>query len=35
VNRALQTFVSRGLITIDGPVITLRDLPGLRRRAGG
>jgi CRP-like cAMP-binding protein len=34
VNRALQTFVSRGLITIDGPVITLRDLPALHRRAG-
>jgi CRP/FNR family cyclic AMP-dependent transcriptional regulator len=35
VNRALQTFVSRGLITIDGPVIALRDLPELRRRAEG
>ncbi|HEY5844964.1 MAG TPA: Crp/Fnr family transcriptional regulator [Mycobacterium sp.] len=35
VNRALQTFVSRGMITIDGPVITLRDLPALRRRADG
>ncbi|HEY5881636.1 MAG TPA: Crp/Fnr family transcriptional regulator [Nakamurella sp.] len=33
VNRALHTFVTRGLITIDGPVIALRDLPGLRRRA--
>ena len=33
VNRALQLLASRGLITIDGQVITLRDLPGLRRRA--
>ena len=33
VNRALQLLASRGLITIDGQIITLRDLPGLRRRA--
>ncbi len=33
VNRALQLLASRGLISIDGRVITLRDLPGLRRRA--
>jgi len=34
VNRALQVLASRGLISIDGQVIMLRDLPGLRRRAG-
>ena len=34
VNRALQLLASRGLISIDGRAITLRDLPGLRRRAG-
>jgi len=33
VNRALQLLASRGLISIDGRVITVRDLPGLRRRA--
>lgn len=33
VNRALQTFAARGLIAIDGQVIVLHDLPGLRRRA--
>ena len=34
VNRALQLLASRGLISIDARAITLRDLPGLRRRAG-
>ncbi len=34
VNRILQLFASRGLITVDGRVIMLRDLPALRRRAG-
>lgn len=33
VNRALQTFAARGLISIDGQVIVLHDLAGLRRRA--
>ena len=33
VNRVLQHFVARGLIAVDGQVILLRDLPGLRRRA--
>ena len=35
VNRALQLLASRGLISVDGRVITLHDLPGLRRRAEG
>ena len=34
VNRALQQLASRGLISVDGQVIVLRDLSGLRRRAG-
>ena len=34
VNRALQLLASRGLIAVDGQVIMLRDVPGLRRRAG-
>jgi CRP-like cAMP-binding protein len=34
VNRILQLFASRGLISMDGRVIVLRDLPALRRRAG-
>ena len=33
VNRALQQLASRGLIAVDGQVIKLCDLPGLRRRA--
>jgi CRP/FNR family cyclic AMP-dependent transcriptional regulator len=33
VNRILQTMVIRGLITIDGHRIVLRDVPALRRRA--
>jgi CRP/FNR family cyclic AMP-dependent transcriptional regulator len=34
VNRALQLMVARGLISFDGRAIVLRDVPGLRRRAG-
>jgi CRP/FNR family transcriptional regulator, cyclic AMP receptor protein len=34
VNRALQIFASRGLISVDGRVIVLRDPPALRSRAG-
>ena len=34
VNRVLHLFASRGLIRVDGQVIVLQDLPGLRRRAG-
>ena len=34
VNRALQLLAARGLISLDGRVIVLHDLPGLRRRAG-
>ena len=34
VNRVLHLFADRGLITVDGQVIVLKDLPGLRRRAG-
>jgi CRP-like cAMP-binding protein len=33
VNRALQQLASRGLISVDGRMITLHDLAGLRRRA--
>jgi CRP/FNR family transcriptional regulator, cyclic AMP receptor protein len=33
VNRVLHSFVARGLISVDGQVIVLHDLPGLRRRA--
>ena len=33
VNRALQGMVARGLISVDGRVIVLRDVPALRRRA--
>jgi CRP-like cAMP-binding protein len=34
VNRALQSLAARGLIELSGQAIVLRDLPGLRRRAG-
>ena len=34
VNRVLHLFASRGLIRVDGQVIVLQDLSGLRRRAG-
>ncbi len=34
VNRVLQRLATRGLISVDGRVIVLRDLPGLRHRAG-
>jgi|tagenome__1003787_1003787.scaffolds.fasta_scaffold20959963_4 CRP/FNR family cyclic AMP-dependent transcriptional regulator len=34
VNRILQLFASRGLISMNGRAIVLRDLPALRRRAG-
>ena len=34
VNRALQSLAARRLIELDGRTIVLRDLPGLRRRAG-
>lgn len=34
VNRALQLLAARGLISLDGRVIVLHDVPGLRRRAG-
>jgi CRP/FNR family cyclic AMP-dependent transcriptional regulator len=34
VNRALQLFATRGLVTLDGQRIELRDVAGLRRRAG-
>jgi CRP/FNR family cyclic AMP-dependent transcriptional regulator len=34
VNRILQLFASRGLISVDGRVIVLRDPSALRRRAG-
>ena len=33
VNRALQGMAARGLITVDGRVIVLRDVPALRRYA--
>jgi CRP/FNR family transcriptional regulator, cyclic AMP receptor protein len=34
VNRVLHLFAARKLIRVDGQVIVLLDLPGLRRRAG-
>jgi len=34
VNRILQLFASRGLISVDGRVIVIRDPSALRRRAG-
>lgn len=34
VNRVLQTMAARGLISVHGHRIVLRDVPGLRRRAG-
>lgn len=34
VNRVLQQLASRGLISVSGHTIVLRDLDGLRRRAG-
>jgi CRP/FNR family transcriptional regulator, cyclic AMP receptor protein len=33
VNRALQVMATRGLITLDGRTIVLRDIAALRRRA--
>jgi CRP-like cAMP-binding protein len=33
VNRALQSMAARGLISMDGRVIVLRDVAALRRRA--
>jgi CRP/FNR family transcriptional regulator, cyclic AMP receptor protein len=35
VNKVLHLFASRGLIRVDGQVIVLQDLAGLRRRAEG
>lgn len=34
VNRVLHLFAERGFLKINGQVIVLRDLEGLRRRAG-
>lgn len=34
VNRVLHLFVERGFLEINGQAIVLRDLDGLRRRAG-
>lgn len=34
VNRILHQFAARGLISVDGQVIVLRNLAALRRRAG-
>jgi CRP-like cAMP-binding protein len=34
VNRVLGLFAARGLIEVDGQVIVLKDIPGLRQRAG-
>jgi CRP/FNR family transcriptional regulator, cyclic AMP receptor protein len=34
VNRVLHLFADRGFLKINGPVIVLLDLAGLRRRAG-
>jgi CRP/FNR family transcriptional regulator, cyclic AMP receptor protein len=34
VNRVLQSLASRGLIEISGQAIVVKDLAGLRRRAG-
>lgn len=34
VNRVLQVFAARGLISVNGRVIVLRDPAALRRRAG-
>ena len=33
VNRVLHSFAARGLISVNGQVIVLRDLVALRRRA--
>jgi CRP/FNR family transcriptional regulator, cyclic AMP receptor protein len=33
VNRVLQGMAARGMISVDGLVIVLRDVPRLRRRA--
>jgi CRP-like cAMP-binding protein len=33
VNRALQSLASRGLVTVQGPTIVLRDVAALRKRA--
>ncbi len=35
VNRVLQSMAARGMISVDGQVIELRDVPRLRRRAEG
>jgi CRP/FNR family transcriptional regulator, cyclic AMP receptor protein len=34
VNRVLQNFAARNLITVDGQLIVIHDFAGLRRRAG-
>jgi CRP/FNR family cyclic AMP-dependent transcriptional regulator len=34
VNRTLQSLATRGVLSVDGQVIVLHDLPALRRRAG-
>ena len=34
VNRVLQGLVGRGLISVDGRTIVIKDAPALRRRAG-
>lgn len=34
VNRVLQTFASRGLVSVEGQIIVLRNVAALRRRAG-
>ena len=33
MNRVLQSMAARGMITMDGRVIVLRDVAALRRRA--
>jgi CRP-like cAMP-binding protein len=33
VNRVLQSMAARGMITMDGRIIVLRDVAALRRRA--
>jgi CRP-like cAMP-binding protein len=35
VNRALHLLATRGWISVEGPVIVLRDVPSLQRRAAG
>lgn len=34
VNRALQSMAARGLISVDGQIVVVRNVPELRRRAG-